>query len=131
MQDTQDAIRKLEELRKLGVKVFVDDFGTGYSSLSYLDTLPIDGLKIDKSFVNRMGSARDESALAVAVIKLSRNVDLQAIAEGVETAEQAQRLRDLECDLGQGYLFAKPLTTEEIPARLTSTFSLALARSGD
>ena len=131
MQDTKNAISKLEQLRKLGVRVFVDDFGTGYSSLSYLDTLPIDGLKIDKSFVARMGSARGESALAVAVIKLSRNVDLQAIAEGIETAEQAQRLRDLECDLGQGYLFARPLTAEEIPSRLTSSFSLAIARSDD
>jgi EAL domain-containing protein (putative c-di-GMP-specific phosphodiesterase class I) len=130
MQDTENSIRKLEQLRKLGVRVFVDDFGTGYSSLSYLDTLPIDGLKIDKSFVSRMGSGLGESALAVAVIKLSRNIDLQAVAEGIETVEQAERLRELECDLGQGYFFAKPLTAEEIPARLTSSSSFAPAKPG-
>lgn len=121
MQNTASSIFKLKQLRDLGVRIFVDDFGTGYSSLSYLDTLPIDGLKIDKSFVDRMRSGFDDSTLAVAVIKLSRNLDLQAIAEGIETAEQAQRLRDLECDLGQGYFFAKPMAPEDVSAHLDSS----------
>ena len=123
MHNRKDSIFKLQQLRELGVRIFVDDFGTGYSSLSYLDTLPIDGLKIGKSFVDHMGSGLDDSTLTVAVIKLSRNLNLQPIAEGIETAEQAQRLRDLECDLGQGYLFAKPLTPEEVAGRLTLSAS--------
>lgn len=82
-----------------------------------------DRFKIDKSFVDHMGSGSDESTLAVAVIELSRNLHLKAIAEGIETAEQAQRLRDLECDLGQGYLFAKRLTPEELARRLTGSLS--------
>lgn len=127
MHNTKDAIPKLEQLRKLGVQIFVDDFGTGYSSLSYLNTLPIDGLKIDKSFVQGMGGLNDP-VLGVAVIKLARNLRLKAIAEGIETANQAQQLRELYCELGQGYFFAEPLAPEQIPGRLGTSIRPSVAR---
>jgi EAL domain-containing protein (putative c-di-GMP-specific phosphodiesterase class I) len=93
----------------LGVKLAIDDFGTGYSSLSYLKSFPIDILKIAKSFVDGVGAASEESALARAIIKLGGTLRLQTVAEGVELPEQRDQLRDLDCNMGQGYYFARPL----------------------
>jgi diguanylate cyclase (GGDEF)-like protein len=112
--DHEAAMRRLAELRKLGVRVAIDDFGTGYSSLSYLNRYPIDILKVDKSFVQEIGSAPDDEILAHAIIDLTNTLGLVAVAEGVEQRGQDERLQELGCKFGQGYLYSKPLTAEKL-----------------
>jgi predicted signal transduction protein with EAL and GGDEF domain len=105
--DTQGgAVQRMEELKALGVRVHLDDFGTGYSSLSYLYKLPIDGLKIDRSFVTTMGSSEHAYAIVRAIVSLAGSLRLNVVAEGVENEVQLARLRDLGCDQGQGYYFS-------------------------
>jgi diguanylate cyclase (GGDEF)-like protein/PAS domain S-box-containing protein len=118
MQDTEAAVEKLTALKRLGVRVAIDDFGTGYSSLSYLQQLPIDILKIPKPFIDGIVNTGDESALARAIIKLAKTLRLETIAEGIEQQEQWDKLRDLECDLGQGFFFSKPVDSDDIDALL-------------
>ena len=108
------ALARMHELKALGVKLAVDDFGTGYSALSYLQSLPIDILKIDKAFVDRVGVERDQERLLNGIIKLAHDVNLATVAEGIETAEQAEALLRLQAGQGQGFHFAKPLTAAEI-----------------
>ena len=109
MIDTDSTIAKLNALKDLGVKLAVDDFGTGYSSLSYLSRFPVDILKIDRSFINRVNEGAEESALAAAIVKLSEALDLHTVAEGIEEPGQMDRLMQLGCASGQGFLFAKPM----------------------
>jgi diguanylate cyclase (GGDEF)-like protein len=109
IENAESAAELLTELRKLGVSVAIDDFGTGYSSLSYLKQLPIDTVKLDRSFVNDATTNPDDAALVMAVVTLAHNLRLKVIAEGVETEEQMNFLRLLRCDEGQGYLFSKPV----------------------
>ena len=106
MDRSDDAIRALKALRSLGVKLVLDDFGTGYSSLSYLKHLPLDTIKIDRSFV--AGLANDDANLPIvqAVIALAHGLGIEVTAEGIETIEQRDCLRDLACDRGQGYYYA-------------------------
>ena len=111
MNDTDLAIERLEELKALGVRLAMDDFGTGYSSLSYLSRLPVDILKMDRSFL-RAGAAPEASGLATAVVALGKTLELEIVAEGIEFAEQWETLRDLGCDLGQGYHFARPMDAD-------------------
>jgi diguanylate cyclase (GGDEF)-like protein/PAS domain S-box-containing protein len=108
MQDPEAAIRDLGRLRDLGIALSIDDFGTGYSSLNHLKKLPIHKLKIDQSFVRDIPVDANNTAIAMAVIALGHALNLQVIAEGVETIEQAQFLRDNQCDQAQGYLYARP-----------------------
>ena len=96
------------QLKKLGVSIALDDFGTGYSSLSYLKRLPIDVLKIDKSFVDGIGVDEKSEYIAESIIKLSHSLDLKVVAEGVETKEQLGYLDKMKCDIAQGYYFSKP-----------------------
>lgn len=112
MTDTEAAIMKLNELKGLGVRVAIDDFGTGYSSLSYLSRFPVDILKIDQSFVSQLGEQDEDSALAGAIVKLSEALSLQTVAEGIELADQMDRLVQLGCVSGQGFHFAKPMSIE-------------------
>ena len=114
MEDFDSAIRLLSELRQMGIRVSIDDFGTGYSSLSYLKHLPIDTLKLDRSFVSGATSEPRDAALVMAMINLAHSLDLRVIAEGIETESQRDFLRLLRCDEGQGYFFAKPLPAEAI-----------------
>jgi diguanylate cyclase (GGDEF)-like protein len=109
MKDVDAVVAKLKELKNLGLLMAIDDFGTGYSSLSYLRRFPIDRLKIDQSFTREVASSSDGAAIARAVIQLGHALDLQVIAEGVETAGQLQFLRENECDEIQGYLFSRPV----------------------
>ena len=111
----------LTALRAEGVKVAVDDFGTGYSSLSYLRDLPIDTLKIDRSFMPADTTGGRQAALVRAVVDLARGLELTTVAEGVETCEHAELLRLLGCDRGQGYLSARPAPAADITARLAAT----------
>ena len=121
MDDTQEMIRRLEQLKAIGLSLSMDDFGTGYSSLSYLRQLPVDLLKIDRSFVEGIAKTDEEWALAVAIVKLATSLGKRTLAEGIETPAQVAHLRALRCDLGQGYLFARPLTPEEFEKRLVES----------
>ena len=118
--DEESAIPVLEELRRHGIKIAIDDFGTGYSSLHQLTQLPVDVLKIDRSFVAKLDSTTRGAAVAVAeaIIRLAQVLGMHTLAEGVETAAQATELQLLGCHLAQGYLFAKPLTAQQLTAFL-------------
>jgi len=113
MKNIDFAVRTLNELKELGIKISIDDFGTGYSSLGYLKTLPIDVLKIDKSFVEDVTTDPDDASLVTAIVNLAHNLRLSVVAEGVETEEQLSFLNLLRCDEWQGYLFSKPLPARE------------------
>jgi len=112
MQNPESAVKTMTELREMGVKISIDDFGTGYSSLGYLKRLPIDILKLDRSFVNGATTDPDDAALVMAIISLAHNLKLRVIAEGVETEEHVRFLRLLKCDGAQGYLFGKPMPAD-------------------
>ena len=112
------AMTSLTRLHELGIRLAIDDFGTGYSSLSYLHDLPIDILKIDLSFVAALDSGREAPAVVRSIIRLAGTLGLHTIAEGIERPEQAGRLRTLGADYGQGFLFAPPLSSEELAAYL-------------
>jgi diguanylate cyclase (GGDEF)-like protein/PAS domain S-box-containing protein len=118
MEELDAAIPILAQLRKLGLRLALDDFGTGYSSLSYLQRLPVDILKLDRAFVSGVAGSTEESALARAIVKLGQTLGLETVAEGVETAEQLAALRELGCQLGQGYYFARPLGPAAVDALL-------------
>ena len=114
---------RLTELRALGVQLHIDDFGTGYSSLSYLQRFRYDTLKIDRSFVSSMGVGGREgngSKIVKTIVALGNQLDMNVIAEGVETADQARWLRRLHCPQGQGYWFAKPMDAGRAEAMLAS-----------
>jgi diguanylate cyclase (GGDEF)-like protein len=108
----------LHDLRAVGVTVSLDDFGTGYSSMSYLATLPVDGLKIDRSFVSVMGSSAESRTLSRLVVQLADSLHLRTVAEGVETVEQADLLRGMGCQFGQGYLWSRPVPVADYLALL-------------
>jgi diguanylate cyclase (GGDEF)-like protein/PAS domain S-box-containing protein len=114
MSDAVATVAALEQLQDLGVRVMIDDFGTGYSSLSYLERFPVDYVKIHRSFVGGLGKDPGAAVLVSGVIHLAHALDLEVIAEGVETAEQLERLREMECDLAQGYLFSEPLPAQGV-----------------
>jgi diguanylate cyclase (GGDEF)-like protein len=121
MHDDVTAMAKLDQLRALGVRIAVDDFGTGYSSLSYLRRLPLDILKIDRAFVTAIGSEGGESMLET-IVSLAHALKLRTVAEGVETADQAEVLARLGCDLAQGYHLARPVAPERLEAMLAVGF---------
>jgi FOG: EAL domain len=124
MQDMELSIERLTELKGLGVKLAIDDFGTGYSSLSYLRRFPVDILKVDKSFIDGVSEEGESSALTAAVIELAGILGLKPVAEGIERADQLERLLELKCDLGQGYFFAKPLTSDDLKSMLDERHSM-------
>lgn len=109
LDNAESAVSILRELRKTGIKISIDDFGTGYSSLGYLKQLPIDVLKIDKSFVSDVTNNPDDAALVMTIITLAHNLRLKVVAEGVETEEQLRFLRLMKCDEWQGYLYSRPV----------------------
>jgi diguanylate cyclase (GGDEF)-like protein/PAS domain S-box-containing protein len=117
MQDFKHNIVSLHSIRALGVCIAIDDFGTGFSSLSYLAKLPVDTLKIDRSFIIDMEAGREGSALVATIISLAHALNLKVVAEGVETSEQLALLRSLHCDEFQGYLFGKPVPAEIFEAK--------------
>jgi diguanylate cyclase (GGDEF)-like protein len=114
MQNVQQMAERLAEMKQLGLHIAIDDFGTGYSSLSYLKRLPIDSLKVDRSFVQDVPADADDATITRAVIALAHSLRLEVVAEGVETEAQLEFLRDLGCDHIQGYLFSKPLPAAEV-----------------
>lgn len=110
INDFDEAIRKINTLRKLGIKISLDDFGTGFSSLSYLKVLPIDTLKIDKSFINTAIKDASTNIITESVVSMVKRLGLETIAEGVETEEQFEYLKEIQCDSVQGYLFGRPMS---------------------
>jgi len=118
MQDMDESIRKLRALREMGMRISLDDFGTGHSSLAYLSRLPIDTLKVDRSFVRGMTESAGDTSIVTAIISLAQALSMSVVAEGVETEEQARLLRLLRCDQMQGYLFSRPVAEAEIEPML-------------
>jgi diguanylate cyclase (GGDEF)-like protein/PAS domain S-box-containing protein len=127
MEDVEATIEKLKEVQGLGIRMAIDDFGTGYSSLAYLAKLPVETLKIDRSFVIKMLGDPDTATLVQTIITLAHSLRLTVVAEGVDAEEQANVLRLLRCDQMQGYLFSKPLPLDQMTALLASPDSAATA----
>ena len=119
MEDTDATISSLEELKEMGVSLSIDDFGTGYSSLSYLSRFPLDELKIDRSFVVDYDKSRNDSSLIIAIIAMGRSMNLQLVAEGVETDGQYHFLRQHGAHIIQGYLFSPPVPAGELAPMLS------------
>jgi EAL domain-containing protein (putative c-di-GMP-specific phosphodiesterase class I) len=109
-QDT-DVQARMHELKALGITLALDDFGTGYSSLSSLHLLPVDTVKIDRSFVSQSETSEHHRVLIEATVKVAQSLGMNTVAEGIETREQAAVVRTLQCDKGQGYLYSRPLTS--------------------
>jgi EAL domain-containing protein (putative c-di-GMP-specific phosphodiesterase class I) len=115
MEDPQQSHDILSRVRDLGIQVFLDDFGTGYSSLSYIAALPIHAVKIDRSFIVRMMQHERHRAVVIAAISLAHSLGMRVIAEGVETADQANAVIELGCDEIQGFFFSKAMQAAEFP----------------
>jgi diguanylate cyclase (GGDEF)-like protein len=120
VNDAPTVVHRMKELKRLGVRLAIDDFGTGYSSLNYLQRLPIDSLKIDKTFVDGLGTGDASHGLVQAILHIASSLGLQAVAEGVERADQQPVLTALSCDLAQGYALARPHQPAEIEALLVA-----------
>jgi EAL domain-containing protein (putative c-di-GMP-specific phosphodiesterase class I) len=118
LADTQEAARRMEALRALGVRVAIDDFGTGYSSLAYLKNLPIDTVKVDGRFTQEITRHPRDQAILRAIVSLCHDLGLELVAEGIETEEQRTLLDGMGCRLGQGYLYSRPLPANLLEARL-------------
>ena len=114
MRDAEASIKMLGALKDMGIKISVDDFGTGYSSLSYLKQLPIDILKIDKSFTRDIGRDADNSSIVTAIVALAKSLNLSVLAEGVESIEQLGFLRKEKCDRVQGYYYSRPVNPDAL-----------------
>lgn len=109
MENAESATEMLLQLRDLGIEIYLDDFGTGYSSLSSLHSFPVDVLKIDRSFISTINISNEKTKIVQAIMTLAQNLGMEAIAEGIETVEQMDQLRTLQCKYGQGYLFSEPV----------------------
>jgi EAL domain-containing protein (putative c-di-GMP-specific phosphodiesterase class I) len=118
MEDTEENIEKLRAIRAMDIDIAIDDFGTGYSSLRYLAKLPVNALKIDRSFIITMADNPDSMSIVSTIISLAHSLNLKVIAEGVESEEQRKFLKLLKCDEIQGYLVSKPVPAENIPSML-------------
>jgi EAL domain-containing protein (putative c-di-GMP-specific phosphodiesterase class I) len=113
MDNADRTIRVVEGMKRLGVRLSIDDFGTGYSSLSYLRRFPMDTLKIDRSFVHKLASNPENLEIVRTIVSLARNLGMDVVAEGAETADEIAHLKALDCDFSQGYFFSKPVDSKE------------------
>jgi EAL domain-containing protein (putative c-di-GMP-specific phosphodiesterase class I) len=130
VRDVDSCIARMRELKRRGISISLDDFGTGYSSLSYLKTMPLDELKLDRSFVTGIASAARDRALVAAVVQLARTLDIAVVAEGVETEAQARVLDAIGCSIHQGFLYGKAVPAAAFTALLAScTHQAPCARS--
>jgi EAL domain-containing protein (putative c-di-GMP-specific phosphodiesterase class I) len=118
LDDVEQAVRTLDALRAIGVKLSMDDFGTGYSSLTYLRRFPIDIVKVDRSFVNQLGTDSRDASIVEMVVTLAHGLEIDVVAEGVETREQLDALAGMSCQFAQGYLFARPQPARQATALL-------------
>jgi EAL domain-containing protein (putative c-di-GMP-specific phosphodiesterase class I) len=124
MEETDMVKATLDDIRNMNIKLALDDFGTGYSSLAYLKRFPINRLKIDKIFIDTIGSNEKDKAIARSIISVAHVLGMSVVAEGVETEDQLEILRELECDEIQGYLFSKPLPATGIESLLINNMRL-------
>jgi len=124
IDNAEDAIEIMKQLKDLGVNLSLDDFGTGYSSLNYLKRFPVDSLKIDRSFVAEIVSDKTSLMIAENIVKLAHDLQLNVVAEGVETTEQLAIIRKMGCDELQGYIFSKPLINTEMDSKLAEHSNL-------
>jgi EAL domain-containing protein (putative c-di-GMP-specific phosphodiesterase class I) len=129
MADEQRAGTALAELKALGIGISIDDFGTGYSSLSRLQGFPVDSLKIDRTFISRMDSDPESREIVHIIVLLAHNLGLKVVAEGTETAEHVERVRDLGCEMAQGYHYSKPIPPEAISEMLRRELGAKAAAS--
>jgi len=127
MEDIDALERVMLELKQLGVQLVMDDFGTGHSSLASLHQLPFDVLKIDRSFINSAGGKRDYAAIVHAVVTVALNLDMEVVAEGVETEDQLSLLQGLDCTYGQGHLFSVPVDAKAAEKMLKRDFGMRKA----
>jgi EAL domain-containing protein (putative c-di-GMP-specific phosphodiesterase class I) len=126
MQDAASTIHLLKEFKNMGLRLAVDDFGTGYSSLNYLKRFPLDVLKIDRSFIKDVMTDSDDAVITKAIIAMAHSLNLEVIAEGIETEEQLGFLRENECDVFQGYYFSRPVSATVMTKLLEEGLSLQL-----
>jgi len=126
MQQAESSINTLRELKAMDMRISIDDFGTGYSSLSYLKRFPIDVLKIDQSFVRDIPGDADNAAIASTIITMAHSLGLKVVAEGVETKEQLNFMREHGCDAMQGYFLSKPLPADQFESFLKSGACLTI-----
>jgi diguanylate cyclase (GGDEF)-like protein/PAS domain S-box-containing protein len=120
VHNSQDTLDVTHQLRQLGLQLHIDDFGTGYSSLSYIHSFPVNTIKIDRTFINRIGDNGNPTELVASILRFAHDLGMEAIAEGIETPEQLSRLQTLACPYGQGYLFSKPLPAEQAETLLSN-----------
>jgi EAL domain-containing protein (putative c-di-GMP-specific phosphodiesterase class I) len=131
MDNTEAVSNTLSQVRDMNVQLHMDDFGTGYSSLSYLNRFPIDSIKIDRSFVGRLGMCEETWKIVQAIVSLGRNLGMELIAEGIENIAQLRLLQTLKCEFGQGYYFAKPVEPESIEDMLSGDLPWQVAFDGN
>ena len=131
MEDVEETVRHVNRMRDYGLQIVIDDFGTGYSSLSYLQRLPIDTLKVDRSFVSRIQNTPDGNRNIVeAIISLAHRLDMIVVAEGVENLEQYTILLDMKCQFGQGYLFSKPMAKDDVDKLINNMLAYSRENPG-
>ena len=118
MRNIEDTVRRLTEIKALGVRIAIDDFGTGYSSLAHLQQFPVDALKIDRSFISQLQNNKEGETLIHTLVQLGKALSLETFAEGIEDQQELSLLQDEDCDTGQGYLFARPLDADATEAFL-------------
>jgi EAL domain-containing protein (putative c-di-GMP-specific phosphodiesterase class I) len=127
MDKHPNVAQTMTELRAMGVRIDLDDFGTGYSSLSYLHQFPIDTLKIDRSFIHRIGASDDAVEIVNTILALANSLDMEVVAEGVETEEQLQQLRKMHCAYAQGYHLSRPVEAPQFETLIGTGRSWAAA----
>ena len=125
MNKVNYSISIMQELKSIGVKVSIDDFGTGYSALSYLKHLPIDCLKIDRSFINNLKQETADMAIVEAIITMGHGLSVKVVAEGVEKQEQMTLLKEMKCHYAQGYFIDRPLRSEDFERGMTKKLTVA------
>jgi len=130
LENPESVSETITRVARLGVRFLLDDFGTGYSSLAYLTRLPIDGLKVDQSFVQALGRDPRSTAITTAIVRMAQALSVEVIAEGVESERQLQALRALDCELAQGFYLHRPLAAAEVSKLLAAERPNAVGRSG-
>ena len=124
MEDVKSGTETILHLRELGIRVHIDDFGTGYSSLRYLRDLPASTIKIDRDFVKEIDDNGNHAGIVQTIVSLAHNLGMNVVAEGIETEQQLAYLQDLGCEFGQGFLIARPMDPDAVPAFLSERSSL-------
>ena len=129
MRNVEETARRLAAVKELGVRIAIDDFGTGYSSLAHLQRFPVDALKIDRSFIAGLSRNQEGETLIHTLVQLGKALSIETFAEGIEQQQQLSKLRDEDCDSGQGFLFARPLDVADTESFMQSTGKKSAGKS--